>query len=172
MKWLKKVATTPLTTIAKVINSLAGGENETTNAPSIKAVKDALELKQDFLNFDSTPTSGSTNPVTSDGIYTSLDVLSTNIEEDLAEITSYDTEPTSDSNKAVSSDGLKTFMDSFFDQIYPYRCIIWLRDDTNDPNETLYRGTWTQVGRYTYHYDTTDDTKVRIFYAWQRMDII
>lgn len=161
MKWLKKVAATPLTTIAKVINSLAGGENETTNAPSIKAVKDALELKQDYLNFDSTPTSGSTNPVTSDGIYTSL-----------AEITSYDTEPTSDSNKAVSSDGLKTFMDSFFDQIYPYRCIIWLRDDTSDPNETLYKGAWTQVGRYTYHYDPTDDTKVRIFYAWQRMDII
>ena len=68
MKWIKKVAATPLEAIAKVIDSLNGGDNERTNAPSIKAVNDALDLKQDFLNFDTKPTSGSTNPVESGGL--------------------------------------------------------------------------------------------------------
>ena len=39
MKWLKKVAATPLTTIAKVIDSLAEIQNERTNAPSIHATR-------------------------------------------------------------------------------------------------------------------------------------
>lgn len=130
MKWLKKVASTPLTTIARVIDSLQSGQNETTNAPSIKAVNDALTLKQNTLNFDTTPTFNSANPVT--------------------------------------SDGLKNFMDSFFDQIHPRKSIVWVRGDDQDPNETMYRGTWTYVGRYTYHEDDT----TRIFYAWQRTDYV
>lgn len=40
MKWIKKVATTPLETVAKVINSLANGSD--TNAPSINAVNAAI----------------------------------------------------------------------------------------------------------------------------------
>lgn len=40
MKWLKKVAATPLTSIAKVIDSLDISTNARTNAPSIKAVAD------------------------------------------------------------------------------------------------------------------------------------
>ena len=68
MKWIKKVATTPLGAIAKVIDSLTSGVNERSNAPSIHAVNEALALKQDFLNFDSKPTSGSENPVTSGGL--------------------------------------------------------------------------------------------------------
>lgn len=40
MKWIKKVATTPLENIAKVINSLANGSD--TNAPSINAVNGAI----------------------------------------------------------------------------------------------------------------------------------
>jgi len=35
-------------------------------------MEEALSSKQDTLTFDSTPTSGSTNPVTSGGVYTSL----------------------------------------------------------------------------------------------------
>lgn len=38
--WIKKVAVTPLNTIAKVIDSLTG--NSTTDAPSVHAVKSAL----------------------------------------------------------------------------------------------------------------------------------
>lgn len=47
------------------------GEVETAKgqSPSLAA---ALAAKQDVLTFDSTPTSGSSNPVTSDGIYTKL----------------------------------------------------------------------------------------------------
>lgn len=43
MKWLKKVAATPLTSIAKVINSLDAQTNDETNAPSIKAVREAIQ---------------------------------------------------------------------------------------------------------------------------------
>lgn len=49
MKWIKKVASTPLDTIAKVINSLVSGDDKTTNAPSIKAVTDALAAKVDKI---------------------------------------------------------------------------------------------------------------------------
>ena len=42
MKWLKKVAATPLTSIARVVDSLQEQTNDRTNAPSIRAVKDAV----------------------------------------------------------------------------------------------------------------------------------
>lgn len=41
MKWLKKVAATPLTTIARVVDSLSATTNDRTNAPSIRAVREA-----------------------------------------------------------------------------------------------------------------------------------
>lgn len=42
MKWLKKVAATPLTSIAKVIDSLDASTNDRANAPSIRAVREAV----------------------------------------------------------------------------------------------------------------------------------
>lgn len=42
MKWLKKVAATPLTSIARVVDSLKTQTNDRTNAPSIRAVNDAI----------------------------------------------------------------------------------------------------------------------------------
>jgi microcystin-dependent protein len=42
MKWLKKVAATPLTTIARVVDSLSETTNDRTNAPSIHAVREAV----------------------------------------------------------------------------------------------------------------------------------
>lgn len=42
MKWLKKVAATPLTSIARVIDSLQAQTNDRTNAPSIRAVREAI----------------------------------------------------------------------------------------------------------------------------------
>ena len=71
-KWIKKVAATPLNTLAKVINSFSTGDDKTTNAPSIQIVENALAGKQANLTFDSTPTSGSSNPVTSGGVYNAL----------------------------------------------------------------------------------------------------
>lgn len=54
MKWIKKVSTTPLSAIAQVIDSLSG--SSATNAPSIKAVNEAIasltaaiEAKQDAI---------------------------------------------------------------------------------------------------------------------------
>lgn len=43
MKWLKKVAATPLTSIARVIDSLQIQTNDRTNAPSIRAVNEAIK---------------------------------------------------------------------------------------------------------------------------------
>lgn len=45
MKWIKKVATTPLDTIAKVIDNLTQETNNRTNAPSIRAVNEGLANK-------------------------------------------------------------------------------------------------------------------------------
>lgn len=43
MIWIKKVATTPLNTSAKVVDSIAQQVNERTNAPSIHAVREAIQ---------------------------------------------------------------------------------------------------------------------------------
>lgn len=43
MKWIKKVAETPLTSIARVIDSISAQTNDRTNAPSIRAVRDAIQ---------------------------------------------------------------------------------------------------------------------------------
>lgn len=42
MKWLKKISATPLTSIAKVIDSLDARTNDRSNAPSIHAVREAV----------------------------------------------------------------------------------------------------------------------------------
>ena len=47
--WIKKVATTPLDTIARVIDALTA-TNAHTNAPSIYAVKQAVDQLQDNIN--------------------------------------------------------------------------------------------------------------------------
>ena len=43
MKWIKKVTSTPLTVIAKVIDSLQAQTNDRQNAPSIRAVREGIE---------------------------------------------------------------------------------------------------------------------------------
>ena len=43
MKWIKKVADTPLDNIAKVIDSIMEQTNDRTNAPSIHAVREAIK---------------------------------------------------------------------------------------------------------------------------------
>lgn len=48
--WIKKVAEVPLTSIAKVIDSLANTANTHSNAPSIHAVNQALAAKESEIN--------------------------------------------------------------------------------------------------------------------------
>ena len=45
-----------------------------------EAERKAWNAKQAALDFDTTPTAGSTNPVTSEGIKTALEVLQSNID--------------------------------------------------------------------------------------------
>lgn len=53
MKFIKKVSATPLSKIAKVIDSLASGDDKTTNAPSIRAVNEAItNLNTTFTGLD------------------------------------------------------------------------------------------------------------------------
>ena len=60
---------------------------------------DALEIrKQDVLTFDNTPTDGSTNPVTSDGIYEALQLKQDEL--------TFDNTPTDGSTNPVTSDGI------------------------------------------------------------------
>ena len=67
-------------------------------------VDDLLDAKEDVLTFDSTPTAGSSNPVTSAGIKTALDAKQNTL--------SFDTTPTASSTKPVTSDGIKTALDA------------------------------------------------------------
>lgn len=48
-------------------------------AALISNIKAALRLKQDVLTFDTTPTAGSENPVTSGGVKDALDALAAQI---------------------------------------------------------------------------------------------
>lgn len=63
-------------TAATTYQTLANLETTLTNSatlyPSGSAVTTALSAKQNTLTFDSTPTSSSTNPVTSGGVFTAL----------------------------------------------------------------------------------------------------
>lgn len=47
LKWIKKVAATPLSQIAKVVDSIAAQDNDRINAPSIRAVREALNVSWD-----------------------------------------------------------------------------------------------------------------------------
>lgn len=67
-------------------------------APTNRELYLALEGKQGTLTFDTTPTSASTNPVTSGGIYTALSGKQDTLE--------YDASPTSGSTKMVKSGGI------------------------------------------------------------------
>ena len=49
MKWLKKVSATPLSTIARVVDSLQVQTNDRTNAPSIHAVNEAIANKWETI---------------------------------------------------------------------------------------------------------------------------
>lgn len=78
-----------------------------SNKTEIDSVKEDLAGKQNVLTFDSTPTSGSNNPVTSDGIKRAIDNVDVgNVQEQLDAIKQEQTEQ----NKKISDN--KTAVDS------------------------------------------------------------
>ena len=68
--------------VAQILDDVDGclGELDTVKADTA-AVNTALSRKQDTLTFDTTPTSGSTNPVTSDGIYKAIGDIGSILDE-------------------------------------------------------------------------------------------
>lgn len=60
--------------------------------------------KQNTLTFDNAPASGSTNPVTSNGVYTALGTKQNTL--------TFDNTPTASSTNPVTSDGIKTAVDA------------------------------------------------------------
>lgn len=78
--------------IKVAVPSAATRENPLTDK---KYVDDELAKKQNKLTFDTTPTAGSSNPVTSNGIRQAIDSATPNLQ--------YDDQPTKDSEKLVKS---------------------------------------------------------------------
>lgn len=68
------------------------------NPVTSNGIKVALDAKQNTLTFDQTPTDGSSNPVTSGGVKTALDGKQNTL--------SFDTAPTAGSNNPVTSNGV------------------------------------------------------------------
>ena len=79
------------------------------NPVTSDGIYDALTLKQDLLIWDTTPTNGSTNPVTSDGIYDALALKQDTL--------TFDFTPTDDSTNPVTSDGIKSAIDAVYNRM-------------------------------------------------------
>ena len=69
-------------------------------AKAINDLEEAVNKKQEKLTFDSTPTSGSTNPVTSGGVKAALDLKQNTL--------MFDSVPTSGSTRPITSGGVYT----------------------------------------------------------------
>ena len=103
---------TSIQTITQNVTTLTGNvNNNTTDIETLTGemtnVKNTLNNKQNKLTFDATPTAGSNNPVTSDGIKRALDNIDVgNVQEQLDAIKTEQTEQ----NKKISDN--KTQIDS------------------------------------------------------------
>ena len=121
MKWLKKVAATPLTTIAKVIDSLAEIQNERTNAPSIHATRAGINA-----------------------VSAALDDAQAQINEEINDVKS-DLDDTNTELGGVS-DGLTALtvaLNEVWKTIYPVGSIYINANDVNPA--TLFGGTWEKI---------------------------
>jgi predicted nucleic acid-binding Zn-ribbon protein len=105
---------TSIQTITQNVTTLTGNvNNNTTDIETLTGemtnVKNTLKNKQDKLTFDSTPTAGSNNPVTSDGIKRALDNIDVgNVQEQLDAIEQEQTEQnTKISNNKREIDSVK-----------------------------------------------------------------
>ena len=121
MRWLKKVAATPLTTIAKVIDSLAEIQNERTNAPSIHATRAGINA-----------------------VSAALDDAQAQINEEINDVKA-DLDDTNTELGGVS-DGLTALtaaLNEVWKTIYPVGSIYINANDVNPA--TLFGGTWEKI---------------------------
>ena len=105
---------TSIQTITQNVTTLTGNvNNNTTDIETLTGemtdVKNTLNIKQNKLTFDSTPTGGSNNPVTSDGIKRAFDNIDVgNVQEQLDTIKAEQTEQnTKISNNKREIDSVK-----------------------------------------------------------------
>ena len=83
-----------------------GNVNNTSDLdkPISTATQAALDLKQNTLTFDSTPTAGSTNPVTSDGIASVVSTLNSNLSQKVSSVN--DIQPDTNGNVSLNAEDI------------------------------------------------------------------
>lgn len=108
------------------------------NKTEIDSVKEGLAGKQNVLTFDATPTAGSNNPVTSDGIKKALDNVDVgNVQEQLDAIKTEQTEQ----NKKISDN--KTAVDSVKESVANQETDITALQETTAGHTTAIEGLQT-----------------------------
>ena len=120
-----------------------------SNKTEIDSVKEELAGKQNVLTFDATPTAGSNNPVTSDGIKRALDNIDVgNVQEQLDAIKTEQTEQ----NKKISDN--KTEIDSVKESVANQETDITALQETTAGHTTAIEG--LQTGKQNVlTFDTT-----------------
>ena len=91
------------------MNGASKGTAGVVDLGTVLTEHQSLAGKQDVLTFDSTPTTSSTNPVTSGGVKTALDAKQNTL--------TFDSAPTASSTNPVTSGGVKTALDAKADAI-------------------------------------------------------
>ena len=134
---------TSIQTITQNVTTLTGNVNKNTTdietlTGEMTNVKNTLKNKQDKLSFDATPTAGSQNPVTSDGIKRALDNVDVgNVQEQLDAIKSEQTEQ----NKKISDN--KTEIDSVKESVANQETDITALQETTSGHTTAIEGLQT-----------------------------
>ena len=120
-----------------------------SNKTEIDSVKEELAGKQNVLTFDATPTAGSQNPVTSDGIKRAIDNVDVgNVQEQLDAIKTEQTEQ----NKKISDN--KTAVDSVKESVANQETDITALQETTAGHTTAIEG--LQTGKQNVlTFDTT-----------------
>lgn len=108
------------------------------NKTEIDSVKEEMAGKQNVLSFDATPTAGSQNPVTSDGIKRAIDNVDVgNVQEQLDAIKTEQTEQ----NKKISDN--KTAVDSVKESVANQETDITALQETTSGHTTAIEGLQT-----------------------------
>ena len=134
---------TSIQTITHNVTTLTGNvNNNTTDIETLTGemtnVKNTLNNKQNVLTFDATPTAGSQNPVTSDGIKRAIDNVDVgNVQEQLDAIKTEQTEQ----NKKISDN--KTEIDSVKESVANQETDITALQETTAGHTTAIEGLQT-----------------------------
>ena len=89
----------------------ANGNNIANTYATQTALTNGLAAKQNALTFDSAPTSGSSNPVTSGGVYSAINTVNSAVSAKQDKLT-FDSTPTANSQNPVTSGGVYTAINS------------------------------------------------------------